>query len=164
MSLAIGIKAPDFKLFNTNKKEISLDTFTGQNLIIHFFPAAFTGVCTAQMCTSRDDLSFYNDLNAAIIGVSVDTPFALSIYKEKNAINFDLLSDFNKKMIHDYEMYHSNFAMGMKGVAKRGVVLIDKAGLIQYVEVTPTLGDQIDFAALKAALNNLKERENAVYV
>jgi peroxiredoxin len=156
MALSVGTKAPDFKLFNSDKKEVSLSDFAGKNLVISFFPAAFTGVCTAQMCTNNDDLSFFNGLNTSVVGVSVDMPFTLAVFKEKNNINFDLLSDFNKKMIHEYDMYHCNFAFGLKGVAKRGVVVVDKDGVIQYTQVSPTPGDQVDFAALKAALENLK--------
>jgi peroxiredoxin len=156
MSLAVGTKAPDFKLFNTDKKEVSLSDFAGKTLIIQFFPAAFTGVCTAQMCTSRDELSFYNDLNASVVGVSVDMLFTLGVFKEKNGINFDLLCDFNKRLIHEYDMYHCNFAFGIKGVAKRGVVVVDKTGTIAYVEVTPSPGDQVNFGALKEALEKLK--------
>jgi len=139
MALAAGTKAPDFKLFNTDKKEVSLSDFAGKNLIIHFFPAAFTGVCTEQLCSSRDDLAFYNGLNASVVGVSVD-----------------MLSDFNKLMIHNYDMYFPNFAFGFKGVAKRGVVLIDKDGVIQYSEETKSPGDQVNFEALKAAVEKLK--------
>ena len=156
MALAVGTKAPDFKLFNTDKKEVSLSDFAGKTLIIQFFPAAFTGVCTSQMCSSRDELSFYNNIGAKVVGISVDMPFSLGVFKEKNGINFDLLSDFNKKTIHDYDMYNCNFAFGIKGVAKRGVVVIDKEGVIQYVEVTPSPGDQVNFDGLKAALEKLK--------
>ena len=156
MPLAVGTKAPDFKLFNTDKKEVSLSDFAGKNLVIQFFPAAFTGVCTAQMCSSRDEQSFFNDVNAAVVGVSTDAPFSLGAFKEKNSLNFDLLSDYNKRLIHDYDMYHCNFAAGMKGVAKRGVVVVDKNGVIQYVEATPTPGDQVNFEALNAALEKLK--------
>lgn len=156
MPLAVGTKAPDFKLFNPEKNEISLSDYKGKTLIINFFPAAFTGVCTAQVCANRDELAYYNTLNAAVVGVSTDSPFTLAVFKEKNGINFELLSDFNKRMIHDYDMYHCNFAAGMKGVAKRGVVVVDKEGIIQYVEVTPTPGDQVNFAALKQALEKLK--------
>ena len=156
MALAVGTKAPDFKLFNSEKKEVSLSDFAGKNLVIQFFPAAFTGVCTAQMCSSRDELAFFNGVNASIVGVSVDMPFSLAEFKAKNAINFDLLSDFNKDFIKAYDMYLENFALGMKGVAKRGVVVIDKDGVIQYTETTPTPGDQVNFEALNAALEKLK--------
>ncbi len=156
MALAVGTKAPDFKLFNTDKKEVSLSDFAGKNLIIQFFPAAFTGVCTAQMCSSRDDLASYNNMNASVVGVSVDSPFTLGVFKEKNAINFDLLSDFNKKLINDYDMYHEAFALGMIGVAKRGVAVVDKDGVIQYTETTENPGVQVNFDALKAAIEKLK--------
>jgi len=156
MALAVGTKAPDFKLFNSDKKEVSLSDFNGKNLVIQFFPAAFTGVCTAQMCTSRDELAFFNGMNAAVVGVSVDMPFSLAEFKAKNGITFDLLSDFNKDFIKAYDMVQENFALGMKGVAKRGVVVIDKNGVIQYVEVTPSPGDQVNFEALNAAVEKLK--------
>ena len=156
MALAVGTKAPDFKLFNTEKKEVSLSDFAGKTLIIQFFPAAFTGVCTAQMCSSRDELSFYNNFNASVVGVSVDMAFSLAVFKEKNGINFDLLSDFNKEMIKAYDMVHENFALGMKNVAKRGVVVIDKDGIVSYTETTPTPGDQVNFSALKEAVEKLK--------
>ncbi len=156
MALAVGSSAPDFKLFNTDKKEVSLNDFKGKNLIIQFFPAAFTGVCTAQMCTSRDELAFFNGLNASVVGVSVDMPFSQAAFKEKNGITFDLLSDFNKSMIKAYDMVQEDFALGIKGVAKRGVVVVDKNGVIQYIEVTPSPGDQVNFEALNKALENLK--------
>lgn len=155
MALSIGTQAPDFKLFSSDKKEVSLSDFKGKNLVINFFPAAFTGVCTAQMCSSRDDLSFYNGLNAAVIGVSVDMPFTLAEFKAKNNLNFDLLSDFNKDLIKAYNMVQENFALGLKGVARRGVVVVDGSGIVRYVEVTPSPGDQVNFAALKEALSQL---------
>ncbi len=157
MALPVGTKAPDFKLFNTDKKEVSLSDFKGKNLVIQFFPAAFTGVCTAQMCSSRDELSYFNGLDASVVGVSVDMPFSLGEFKAKNNINFDLLSDFNKELIRAYDMVQENFALGIKGVAKRGVIVVDKAGIIQYVEVTPSPGDQVNFAALKEALAKLNQ-------
>ena len=156
MSLAVGTKAPDFKLFNSDKKEVSLTDFKGKNLIMQFFPAAFTGVCTAQMCGSRDSQSLFNDFNASVVGVSVDTPFALAEFKKQNDLNFDLLSDFNKDLIKAYDMVFENFALGMKGVAKRGVILIDKDGVIQYTEETANPGVQVNFDALKEALEKLK--------
>ena len=156
MAITVGSKAPSFKLFNTERKEISLNDFSGKILIVHFFPAAFTSVCTEQLCTNRDELSFYNEIGASVVGISVDMPFSLKIFKEQNNINYDLLSDFNKQTIHDYEMYHCNFAMNMKGVAKRGVVVIDGNGNIAYSEETANPGTQVNFVALKEALSKLK--------
>ena len=156
MAIAVGSKAPSFKLTNTDRKEVSLSDFAGKILVIQFFPAAFTGVCTEQLCNSRDELSFYNDLGATVVGISVDMPFSLKVFKEQNNINYDLLSDFNKVTIHEYEMYHCNFAFGMRGVAKRGVIVIDASGNIAYTEETANPGVQVNFASLKEALQKLK--------
>lgn len=155
MALALGTQAPDFKLFNSEKKEVSLSDFKGKTLIIHLFPAAFTGVCTAQMCSNRDDLSLYNGMGASVVGISVDSPFTLAVFKAKNELNFDLLSDFNKEFIKAYDMVQETFTLGMKQVAKRGVIVIDKTGVIRYTETTPTPGDQVNFEALKEALTKL---------
>ncbi|MEJ0104785.1 MAG: redoxin domain-containing protein [Bacteroidota bacterium] len=156
MAIAVGTKAPAFTLFNTERKQVSLSDFAGKTLVINFFPAAFTSVCTAQMCSSRDELSFYNDLGATVIGISVDMPFSLGAFKEKNKINFELLSDAGKRTIHEYEMYHCNFICDIKGVAKRGVIVIDKSGIVAYAEETATPGVQVNFPALKEALQKLK--------
>ena len=156
MALTLGSKAPDFTLFNTEKKEVSLKDFAGKLLVINFFPAAFTGVCTAQMCSNRDELSYYNDIGAAVVGVSVDMPFTLGVFKSQNNINFDLLSDFNKTMIRDYDMYLENFTLGLKGVAKRGVTVVDGSGTVVYAEETANPGTQVNFAALKEALGKMR--------
>jgi peroxiredoxin len=156
MALTAGTKAPSFTLFNTERKEVSLSDFAGKTVVIHFFPAAFTRVCTAQMCSNRDELSYYDTLGVTVFGVSVDMPFSLKIFKENNNINFDLLSDANKKMIHEYEMYQCNFLCGIKGVAKRGVVVIDKNGNVAYAEETINTGTQVDFAALKKSFVEIR--------
>jgi peroxiredoxin len=156
MAIAVGSKAPAFRLYNTDRKEISSNDFPGKTIVLHFFPAAFTRVCTEQVCDSRDDIAFYNDLGAVVIGISVDMPFSLKAFKEKHNINYELLSDFNKLTIHEYDMYHCNFICGLKGVAKRGVVVIDKNGLVAYSEETVTTGTQVNFTALKETLAKLK--------
>ncbi|HET6996300.1 MAG TPA: redoxin domain-containing protein [Chitinophagaceae bacterium] len=155
MAIAVGKKAPAIRLYNTDRKEISLGDFTGKTVILHFFPAAFTGTCTEQVCSNRDDLSFYNDLGAVVIGISVDMPFSLKAFKEKHSLNFELLSDFNKVTIHEYDMYHCNFICGIRGVAKRGVVVIDKNGIVAYSEETVNPGTQVNFPALKEVLQKL---------
>ncbi|WP_152267984.1 redoxin domain-containing protein [Agriterribacter humi] len=156
MALAVGSKAPAFTLFNTERKEVSLTDFAGKLLVINFFPAAFSGVCTAQMCSNRDELSYYNNIGATVAGVSVDMPFTLGVFKSQNNINFDLLSDFNKKMIRDYDMYLEDFTLGLKGVAKRGVTVVDGSGTVVYAEETTNPGTQVNFAALKDALGKLR--------
>lgn len=156
MAIAPGSKAPAFKLYNTERKEVSSSDFAGKIIVLQFFPAAFTRVCTEQVCDSRDDIAFYNDLSAVVFGISVDMPFSLKAFKEKHEINYELLSDFNKLTIHDYDMYHCNFILGLKGVAKRGVVVIDKNAVVAYSEETVTTGTQVNFTALKEALQKLK--------
>lgn len=155
MAIAAGTKAPPFKLYNTDRKEISTADLAGKNIVLHFFPAAFTRVCTEQVCSSNDDMNFYTDLGAVIIGISVDMPFSLKAFKEKYNLNYELLSDFNKLMIHEYDMYHPNFILGLKGVAKRGVVVIDKEGMVAYSEETVNTSTQVNFEALKEALRKL---------
>ncbi len=156
MAINVGTKAPDFTLYNTERKEVSLKDFAGKTLVINFFPAAFTGVCTEQLCANRDELSFYNDLGATVVGVSVDLPFSLAEFKNQQNINFDLLSDFNKDMIKAYGFYLEDFVLEYKGVAKRGVVIVDKNGNIAYAEETENPGVQVNFPALKAALQQTK--------
>jgi len=152
MAIPAGNPAPFFKMYDTERSEVTLDTFAGRILVMHFFPAAFTGVCTQQMCMSRDDLHFYHELGAMVVGISVDMPFALKAFKEKNNINFELLSDFNKETIHAYDMYQTNFTCEIRGVAKRGVVIVDPRGVVAYSEETASPGTQVNFAALKDAL------------
>lgn len=152
MAISVGAKAPDFKLFNTDKKEVTLADFAGKKLIINFFPAAFTSVCTEQVCSNNNALNAYQQANAAVIGVSVDMAFSLGVFKTQNNIAFDLLSDFNKQMIRDYDFYLEDFALGYKGVARRGVVVVDENGMVLHSEATANPGTQIDFEALNKAL------------
>lgn len=155
MAIAPGTKAPAFKLYNTDRKVISSADLAGKIIVLSFFPAAFTGVCTEQICHSRDDMNFYNDLGVVVIGISTDMPFSLKAFKEKHNLNYELVSDYNKLTIHEYDMYHCNFICGLKGVAKRGVVVIDKTGTVAYSEETVNTGTQVNFAALKEALQKL---------
>ncbi|MFN4146552.1 MAG: redoxin domain-containing protein [Runella sp.] len=155
MALQKGDQAPSFTLYNSEKKQVSLEDFKGKNLIIHFFPAAFTSVCTEQLCNMRDNLDYYTQLNAAVVGISVDTPFTLARFKEDQKYNFDLLSDFNKQTIRDYGVYFENFAFGMKGVASRAAFVIDKDGVVQYAEVLENPGNLPNFNAIKAAVEGL---------
>ena len=157
MAIAAGQKAPDFKLFNSEKKEVSLSDFKGNhNVIIHFYPQAFTGVCTDQLCNMRDNLNFYTSLGCVVLGISVDSVFTLAEFKAKQNYNFDLLSDFNKEVSTAYDMLMENFAFGMKGVSKRGAFVINKEGIIVYSEETANPGVQVSFDAIKAAVEKLK--------
>lgn len=155
MSIATGQAAPNFKLFNTEKQEVELSSFKGKNVILHFFPLAFTGVCTAQLCNARDNMEVYTKLNAVVLGISVDSIFSLGEFKKQQSYNFDLLSDFNKETIAAYDLVIDPFAFGMKGVSKRAAFVIDKDGVVQYAEVTPNPGELPNFVAIKDTLEKL---------
>ncbi|TAH07291.1 MAG: peroxiredoxin [Runella slithyformis] len=155
MALQKGDQAPDFTLFNTDKKPVSLADFKGKNLIVHFFPAAFTGVCTTQLCTMRDDLNYYKNLDTEVVGVSVDSLFALGKFKEEQNYNFDLLSDFNKTTAQAYGAFYEHFVLNMDGVAKRAAFVIDGNGQVQYAEVLESAGDLPNFLAIKETLTSL---------
>jgi peroxiredoxin len=155
MALKQGDKAPNFQLFSTDKKEVGLSDFSGKNLILHFFPAAFTGVCTTQLCTVRDAISMYHNATTDVIAISVDSLFALGKFKEEQKLNFTLLSDFNKVASKDYGAIYHDWILGMKGVSKRAAFVIDKNGTIQYAEVLESAGDLPNFAAIDEVLSKL---------
>jgi glutaredoxin-dependent peroxiredoxin len=155
MSLKQGDKAPDFRLFSTDKKEVSLTDFSGKNLIVHFFPAAFTGTCTKQLCTLRDGITMYHNDKSDVVAISVDSLFALAKFKEEQNLNFQLLSDFNKVTSKDYGAFYNEFVFGMKGVSKRAAFVIDKEGTIQYAEVLESAGDLPNFSAIDEVLTKL---------
>lgn len=157
MALKIGDKAPDFTLFNQDGEPVTLSSFKGKNVVVSFFPAANTGACTTEMCTFRDELKEFENLNAQVLGISVDTHFALKMFQEKNNFNFPLLSDFNKNVIKDYDVVLDVFVPGKFdyfNTAKRAVFIVDKEGNIKYFEVLANPGNQPDFAAIKNALAN----------
>lgn len=155
MPLTIGQSAPNFTLFNTEKKEISLTDYKGKNVVILFFPLAFTGVCTAELCNIRDNYNVYTSLNTEVIGISVDSLFVLEKFKNSENYNFDLLSDFNKTASKDYDTLYETFAFGMQGVSKRSAFVVDKNGILQYAEVLEDAGKQPNFDSIKACLEKI---------
>jgi peroxiredoxin len=155
MSLTIGTKAPDFKLVDSDKKEVSLSEYAGKNLIIHFFPASFTGVCTTQLCTVRDGINLYHNDTTDVVAISVDLPFTLAKFKEDQNLNFRLLSDFNKEASAAYGAIYENWILGLKGVSKRAAFVVDKDGVIRYVEVLESAGDLPNFTAINETLASL---------
>ena len=156
MALQIGQEAPDFTLFNTDKKEVSLSEQRGQNILLLFFPLAFTSVCTAELCSVRDNLKIYGDLKAKPYGISVDSLHSLKKFKEEQHLNFDLLSDFNKEVSNAYGAIYETFGFGMRGVSKRAAFLIDENGIIQYAEVLENAGLQPDFEKIKETLAGIQ--------
>ncbi|MCP3932352.1 MAG: redoxin domain-containing protein [Bacteroidetes bacterium] len=155
MAIKVGDKAPVFKLYNTDNNEVSLDSFQGQKVVLLFFPFAFTGVCTTELCNMRDDIAYYQGLDAQILAVSVDSPFSLGKFKEEQKLNFPLLSDFNKEVSAAYGAQYEAFALGLKGVAKRSAFVIDGQGIVRYAEVLESAGDLPNFDAVKACLASL---------
>lgn len=148
MSIQVGQQAPEFTLTSDEIKPVSLSDFAGKKVVIHFFPLAFTGVCTTQLCTMRDSFGYYDGLNAQILGISVDSPFTLAKFKAENNYQFPLLSDFNKEVSTAYEAIYPEFVMGMKGVAKRAAFVLDEDHKIIYAEVLESAGDLPDFEAI----------------
>ncbi|MBL7759667.1 MAG: redoxin domain-containing protein [Sediminibacterium sp.] len=156
MSIQKGQQAPDFSLFNTEKQKVTLSEQKGKNVVILFFPLAFTGVCTAELCNVRDNIAIYNNANATVLGISVDSLFVLDKFKTEQNLNFALLSDFNKEAAAAYGVLYDTFpAFEMQGVSKRAAFVVDKDGVIQYAEICPTPGDLPDFAAIQATLAQL---------
>ena len=155
MALNVGDKAPNFKLFSSEKKEVSLADFSGENVVVLFFPLAFTGVCTTELCTMRDNIADYNGLNAKIVAISVDSLFTLEKFKAEQNLNFPLLSDFNKTASKDYDSIYEDFVLGMKGVSRRSAFVVDKKGIIRYAVVLESAGDLPNFDAVKETLAKL---------
>ena len=154
MSIQMGDKAPGFTLFSSDKKPVSLSDYNGKNVLLLFFPFAYTSVCTEELCIVRDQLSVYNNANAEVLGISVDSLFVLDKYKTDQQLNFELLSDFNKEVSESYGVLYDTFpAFGMKGVSKRAAFLIDEEGLVQYAEVCASPGDQPNFQEILSKLN-----------
>lgn len=157
MALSIGQKAPNFTLYNSEKTAVNLQEFAGKkNVLLLFYPQAFTGVCTKQLCAVRDDINKYQNDSVEVLGLSVDSVFTLAKYKEEQQYNFSLLSDFNKTVSTTYDALHESFTdMDMQGVSKRSAFIVDKAGILQYVEVLENPGSLPNFEAIDAKLAEL---------
>ena len=159
MPLKIGTSAPDFALKSKTAQgleEVKLsDNFGKQNTVLLFFPLAFTGVCTTEMCDVSGGISSYESLNAVVYGISIDSPFAQEAWATQEKITIKLLSDLNKTVIKAYDVVFPMLA-GVGDTAARAAVVIDKAGNIVHVEQTPTPKDLPNFEAVKAALAKLK--------
>jgi peroxiredoxin len=155
MSLQAGDMAPDFTLFDTDKQTVTLSDLRGQNVVLLFFPFAFTGTCTKELCGVRDDIGNYEALDARVLGISVDSLHALRRYKEDQNFNFTLLSDFNKEVCGTYGSQYETFGQDMKGVAKRSAFVIDKQGVIRYAEVLENASDIPNLDAVKETLKTL---------
>ena len=159
MALTVGTKAPDFTLKSKTPSglvDVKLsENFGKKNTVILFFPLAFTGVCTAEMCDISNGLSAYAALNADVIGISVDSPFAQEAWAQKDKITVKLVSDLNKTVTDAYQVRFPMLA-GVGDSAARAAFVVDKAGVIQYAEQTPTPKDLPNFDAVKEVLAKLQ--------
>ena len=155
MTLEIGSEAPNFTLKTKTAeglKEITLTDYAGtSNVVLLFFPFAFTSVCMAEACSVRDDLSAYESLNAKVFGISVDSPFAQEVMSLKESLNFPLLSDFNKTVSKDYGVLYEDF-IGFNGVSKRSAFVISSEGKITFSWSSEDPKQLPDFAEIKQAL------------
>ena len=155
MAIQVGQPAPDFTLYDTEKKQRSLSEFRGHNVLLLFFPLAFTSTCTKELCEVRDNISVYNNADAVVLGISVDSLQTLGRYKEDQHLNFTLLSDFNKEVSTLYGSIYELFGYNMRGVSKRAAFLIDKAGILKYAEILENAGHVPDFESIRHTLSGL---------
>lgn len=155
MAIEIGQPAPDFCLFDSEKNKVTLSEQRGKNILLLFFPQAFTRVCTTELCAIKDDIAKYHNTNATVFGISVDSVFTLGKFKQDQQYNFTLLSDFNKDVSEAYESIYTDWILDMKGVSKRSAFIIDKEGNIQYAEVLENAGDLPNFEAINSKLEQL---------
>ncbi len=152
MAIEIGQTAPEFTLHDSDKNKVSLSDYKGKNVVLIFFPQSFTGVCTKELCSLRDNIALYNNANAQVLGISVDSVFTLGKFKEEQKLNFPLLSDFNKEVSTTYEAIYTDWILDMKGVSKRSAFVIDKEGIVKYAEVLESAGDLPNFDAVQQTL------------
>jgi glutaredoxin-dependent peroxiredoxin len=155
MKIEVGQPAPDFTLFDSEKKQVTLSELKGHNVLLLFFPLAFTSTCTKELCSVRDNIAWYNNVDAKVFGISVDALHTLAKYKEDQHLNFTLLSDFNKDVSRLYDSIYEMFGYNMKGVSKRSAFVIDKGGIVRYVEVLDNASGVPDFEAVQQTLTGL---------
>jgi glutaredoxin-dependent peroxiredoxin len=155
MTATIGQAAPDFILYDSEKNKVQLAELKGQNVVLLFFPLAFTSTCTKELCHVRDSIAQFNELNARVLGISVDSLYTLAKYKEAQQLNFQLLSDFNKDVSRAYNSLYETFSYGMKGVSKRAVFIVDKMGVLRYEEILENAGELPDFETIQKTLYSI---------
>ncbi len=154
MTVDVGTTAPDFTLVDQDRQTVTLSGLRGRPVVLAFFPAAFSGVCTKELCTFRDQLAALNHADAAVVGISVDTFFTLKAFKDAQKLTFPLLSDFNKHAIRDYGVFNEDM-IGLKGIAKRAVFVLDRQGVVRYREVLDDARNEPDYGQVFHTLEGL---------
>jgi peroxiredoxin len=155
MAATVGSKAPDFTLMNENREPVTLSSQKGHPVVLAFFPAAFSGTCTKELCTFRDSMAKLNNAKAQVYGISVDTFFTLGAFKKDQKLNFPLLSDFNKDVIQSYGVFNPDM-IGLKGIAKRATFVLDKDGVIRHAEVQEDARNEPNYDKVFETLSTLK--------
>jgi glutaredoxin-dependent peroxiredoxin len=143
-SVDVGTQAPDFTLLDQDRKPVTLSASRGRPVVLAFFPAAFSSTCTTELCTFNSRMSRLNAATAQVYGISVDTFFALKAFRDSQHLTFPLLSDFNKEVIRLYDVFLEDM-IGLKGLAKRAVFVIDKGGIIQHRQVVEDARNEPDY-------------------
>jgi peroxiredoxin len=151
MSVETGSAAPDFTLMDQDRQPVTLSALRGTPVVLAFFPAAFSGVCTKELCTFRDQMSQLNNARAQVYGISVDTFFTLKAFHDAQHFSFPLLSDFNKTVIRDYGVFNEDM-IGLKGIAKRAVFVLDKDGIVRHREVLEDARNEPDYGKVFTSL------------
>lgn len=154
--IEIGTPAPDFALVDTNRETKSLKDFKGRATVLAFYPGAFTGVCDTEWCTLRDSMAELNDLNANVVGISVDSPFTGGGFASRHNLQFPLLSDYQRETINRYGVLLQDFA-GLPGynVAQRSIFILDADGIVRYKWIAEKPGIEPDYDTLKKELAKL---------
>ncbi len=153
LSVEIGQKPPDFQLPDQDRKQRTLKDFLGKKTVLAFFPGAFTGVCTQEMCTFRDSMQALNSLNAQVVAISVNDPFTNKAFAEANKLQFPVLSDYMRETVSKFNVFHEDFA-GLKGytAAKRSVFILDGNRVVRYRWISEDPGRQPNYDEVKGAL------------
>jgi glutaredoxin-dependent peroxiredoxin len=154
MAVAVGSKAPDFTLTNQDREPVTLSRLKGKPVVLAFFPAAFSSVCTKEMCAFKDSMAQLGTANAQVFGVSVDTFFTLKAFQDQQGLPFPLLSDFNKQVIRDYGVFNEDM-IGLRGIAKRAVFVIDQDGIVRYEQVLEDARNEPNYDAVFKSLASL---------
>ena len=154
MAAEVGSKAPEFTLTNQDRQPVTLSEQRGKPVVLAFFPAAFSSVCQKEMCTFRDSMARLGKADAQVYGISVDTFFTLKAFQDQQKLNFPLLSDFNKQAIRDYGVFNEDM-IGLKGIAKRAVFVIDEDGIVRHREVLEDARNEPDYEKVFGALASL---------
>ena len=156
MSADVGSKAPEFSLTNQDREAVTLSGLKGKPVVLAFFPAAFSGVCTKELCTFRDSMAQLGKAQAQVFGVSVDTFFTLKAFQDQQKLTFPLLSDFNKTAIRDYGVFNEDM-IGLKGISKRAVFVIDKDGVVRHREVLEDARNEPNYDAVFKTLDGMNQ-------